>query len=133
MDKAQKDISVTLDKLMKQQQQMQATLLDLEDSRARKGWKQYRREADREDRLLELLGGVLLIIVCPCQCPGHHHTIPCHHWTDPSHLSSCKCQPHHHICYSRQLYGTMAICSLIHLKIMCSLQVITGPRTTNYN
>ena len=79
MDKAQKDISVTLDKLMKQQQQMQATLLDLEDSQARKGWKQYRREADREDRLLELLGGVFAhhsVSMPMSRPPSHHPMLP---------------------------------------------------------
>lgn len=59
-DKAQKDISVMIEKITKQQEEMKSTIIELEDRRAESEAEQSRRELAREDRLLDLLGTIIM-------------------------------------------------------------------------
>lgn len=118
VDMARKDISVTLGKLMKQQQ-MQVTLLELESSRARSEEEQCRREADREDRLLDLLEGVLArhtASMPPLEMPIRPQFMPTS--VAPS------CAP----LSSPEPYGSACILSPIHLEVVCLLLTMTGQR-----
>jgi len=51
----QKDISTMMERLAKQQDEMKATLMQLEVRRAETEADQGRRELEREDRLIDLL------------------------------------------------------------------------------
>ena len=59
-DRAQKDISTMMERLAKQQDEMKATLMQLEERRAEREAEQGRRELEREDRLLDLLSNIVM-------------------------------------------------------------------------
>ena len=60
LDKAHKDISIMTEKITKQQEDMKHTMMELEDRRAEREAEQSRRELAREDRLLDLLGSIIM-------------------------------------------------------------------------
>ena len=121
---------------MKQQQQMQPTLLELEAN------KQEGKKSSAGGRLIGKTGCwiscevSLPALLHPQQMytPPLHHPMPCHLWICPLHLSTGQHQSHLHACHCH--YQSLMLACTLSLTQLCagvSFDVVRSINNTRYN